>query len=54
LIESDFAHGYCYTAIHFTNDAVLLAYCAGDPDCGWVLSRTRIRRVPVGWFYSER
>jgi len=54
LIESDFVHGYCYTAIHFTNDAVLLAYCAGDPDCGWVLSRTRIRRVPVGWFYSER
>ena len=52
LLESDFEHGYCYTAIHFTGDAVLLAYCAGGPDCGWVLSRARIRRVPVAWFYA--
>ena len=52
LLESDFEHGYCYTAIHFTHDAVLLAYCAGGPDCGWVLSRARIRRVPVAWFYA--
>ena len=53
LIEGDAEHGYCYTAIHFTGDAILLAYCAGGPDCGWVLSRTRIRRVPLGWFYEE-
>ena len=52
LLESDFEHGYCYTAIHFTGDAVLLAYCAGGPDCGWVLSRARIRRVPAAWFYA--
>ena len=49
LLESDFEHGYCYTAIHFTHDAVLLAYCAGGPDCGWVLSRARRQpRAAVG------
>ena len=53
LLESDFAHGYCYTAIHFVEGAVLLAYCAGGPECGWVLSRTRIRSVPVAWFYED-
>lgn len=35
---------YCYTAIHFTNDAVLLGYCAGDKEIGG-LNRTRIRRI---------
>ncbi|MBN1810165.1 MAG: exo-alpha-sialidase [Planctomycetes bacterium] len=28
-IETDANRGFCYTAIHFTNDAVLLAYCCG-------------------------
>lgn len=37
---------YCYTAIHFTDDAVLLAYCAGDSKVGG-LNRLRIRRVSI-------
>ncbi len=45
LIESDLSGWYCYTAIHFTDDAVLLAYCAGNDRIG-KLSRLRIRRVP--------
>jgi sialidase-1 len=28
-IETDPTRGFCYTAIHFTEDAVLLAYCCG-------------------------
>lgn len=28
-IETAPDHGFCYTAIHFTDDAVLLAYCCG-------------------------
>jgi len=46
-VESDFDHGYCYTAIHFVDDAVLLAYCSGGPEHGHVLCRLRIRRVPL-------
>ena len=37
--------GYCYTAIHFTNDGVLLAYCAGGKDDGVCLCKTRIRKI---------
>ena len=44
IIESDPLGWYCYTAIHFTDDAVLLAYCAGGPKIGH-LNRTRIRRL---------
>ena len=39
-------HGYCYCAIHFTKDAMLLAYCAGGPEDGSCLAKTRIRRIP--------
>jgi hypothetical protein len=46
LIETDPAGWYCYTAIHFVDDAVLLAYCAGDAAVGG-LNRLRIRRVDL-------
>lgn len=45
LIEDDLGGWYCYTAIHFTDDAVLLAYVAGNDQIGH-LSRLRLRRVP--------
>ena len=44
--EEDEDHGYCYCAIHFTKDAMLLAYCAGGPEDGSCLAKTRIRRIP--------
>ena len=46
LIEEDPAGWYCYTAIHFTGDAVLLGYCAGDSKVG-ALNRLRIRRISL-------
>lgn len=46
VIESDLTGWYCYTAIHFTEDAVLLAYVAGNDQIG-KLSRLRVRRVPL-------
>jgi hypothetical protein len=49
LLESDPDGWYCYTAIHFTGDAVLLAYCAGDSKIGG-LNRLRLRRVDLAWF----
>ena len=50
LIESDLSGWYCYTAIHFTDDAMLLGYCAGDDKIG-KLSRLRLRRVPLAWLH---
>lgn len=44
--EEEEDHGYCYCAIHFTKDAMLLAYCAGGPEDGSCLTKTRIRRIP--------
>ena len=44
-IETDEESGYCYTAVCFTKDALLLAYCAGSEADGSCLVRTRIRRV---------
>ena len=48
LLEADLDGWYCYTAIHFTEDAALLAYCAGDPKVGH-LNRLRLRRVSLAW-----
>lgn len=60
LIESAPDHGFCYTAIHFTEDAVLLGYCAGDKttmnttgkDSG-ILNRLRIRSIPLQDLYQD-
>jgi hypothetical protein len=48
LLEPDPDGWYCYTAIHFVGDAVLLGYCAGDSKVGG-LNRLRIRRIPLDW-----
>jgi sialidase-1 len=48
LIESDPDGLYHYTALHFTKDAMLLAYCAGDSKVG-ALNRLRIRRITLDW-----
>ncbi len=48
LVEDDLTGWYCYTAIHFTDDAVLLAYVAGNAEIGR-LSRLRIQRVPLSF-----
>lgn len=46
LIEGDAEGWYCYTAMAFVDDAVLLAYCAGDRNVG-NLNRLRIRRLEL-------
>ena len=47
VLEDDPDHGYCYCAIHFTKDAVLLGYCAGGPEDGCCLSKLRVRKIPL-------
>lgn len=48
LLEGDPGGWYCYTALHFVGDAVLMAYCAGDEKVGG-LNRLRMRRVELDW-----
>ena len=43
--EWDEESGYCYCASYFTEDALLLAYCAGGRQERSCLVKTRIRRV---------
>jgi hypothetical protein len=52
LIEDAPDHGFCYTAIHFVDDVVLLAYCAGDAGTGGVLTRLRMRRFSLSDLYG--
>ncbi|MBQ5823256.1 MAG: exo-alpha-sialidase [Clostridia bacterium] len=48
LIETDERSGYCYVAIHETQDgSVLLGYCAGGVEDGCTLNRLRIRKITL-------
>jgi len=51
-LEDDPNGWYCYTAVHFTADHVLLGHCAGDRRTGG-LSTTQITRFPVKWLCEE-
>ena len=51
VIEGDSDGWYCYTAIEFVGDRILLAYCAGKGrEQG--LTVTRITSFPVAWLYE--
>jgi Neuraminidase (sialidase) len=53
LVENSPDGWYCYAAIHFVEDAVLLAYCAGDSKVGG-LNRLRLRRLSSEWLSAIR
>ncbi len=51
---ADNPHGwYCYTAIHFVEDHVLLGHCAGDRRENNGLAETWVTRFPVDWLYQQ-
>jgi photosystem II stability/assembly factor-like uncharacterized protein len=49
-IEADPNGCFCYIAIHFAGENVLLGYSAGKGR--WDLSNTNITAVPVSWLYE--
>jgi hypothetical protein len=53
VLEGDPDGWYCYTAIHFVGDDVLLAYCAGDSAKKTYLNVLRLRRTSLAWLRSE-
>ena len=44
-LETDPATGFCYTAMSFTDDALLVGYVYGGGEGNSVLSNLRIRRI---------
>ncbi len=52
-IESDPNGWYCYTAIEFVGDHVLLGHCAGDTKNYGGLETTQITRLSLDWIYKD-
>ncbi len=52
-IENDPYGWYCYTAIEFLEDCVLLGHCAGIRRNSNGLETTQITRLSLDWIYSE-
>jgi sialidase-1 len=51
-IEDDPDGWYCYTAIHFTKNDVLLGHCAGNRPKGTGLAVTQITKLDQNWLYK--
>ena len=51
-LESNENGWYCYTAIHFAGEHVVLSHCADDLTKSKALSTTQITRFPVKWLYE--
>src|SRR5690606_37475166 len=52
-LEDDPDGWYCYTAMDFVDDHVLLGYCAGNRPQGTGLSVPNVTRLGVDWLYNE-
>jgi Neuraminidase (sialidase) len=52
-LESDPDGWYCYIAMEFVGDDVLLGYCAGNRPNGTGLSVTNISKINKDWFYEN-
>ncbi len=51
--ETEEDSGYCYCAIHFHKDSMLLAYCAGGVEDRNCLTRCRIRKIPMKQIFEQ-
>ena len=51
-LEDDPDGWYCYTAVEFVGDHVLLAHCAGNRKTTGGLATTQITRFPLEWLYE--
>ena len=52
-VESDPAGWYCYTAIEFIENKVLLGHCAGNRRTNNGLSTTQITSLSLDWIYKD-
>ena len=54
VIESNPFGWYCYTALFFTDDYVLLAHCSDDRRKTGGLQTTEINRLSLDWIYADQ
>ena len=52
LLEDSPEHGFCYPAIHFTQEAVLISYNAGGATSKIPLDTQRVRRILIKQLYD--
>jgi hypothetical protein len=52
-VESNPKGWYCYTAIEFLEDGILLGHCAGDRTRFNGLETTQITRLSLDWVYND-
>lgn len=52
-LEENVDGWFCYTAVEFVGDDVLLAYCASDLKTSERLADTQFTRFPVKWLYES-
>lgn len=52
-LEDDPDGWYCYTAISFVEDHILLSYCAGNRPEGTGLAVTNVSRLDRNWLYQD-
>lgn len=52
-LEDNVDGWFCYTAVEFVGDDVLLAYCASDLKTSERLADTQFTRFPVQWLYES-
>jgi predicted neuraminidase len=52
VIEANPDGWFCYTAMAFVEDRVILGYCAGDKQVGG-LNRLRVMAITKDWLYSK-
>jgi sialidase-1 len=52
-VESNPQGWYCYTAVEFVEDAVLLGHCSGDRTRFNGLETTQITRLSLDWVYND-
>ena len=45
ILEDDPSRGFCYPALHFLDDGMLLAYCSGGREEKGCLNRITIRKI---------
>ncbi len=50
LLEDAPDHGFCYPAIHFGLEALLVSYCAGGATSRSVLDTQQVKRIPYSSF----
>lgn len=52
-LECDTKGWYCYTAIHFDNENILLSYCSGDDLWKNGLNYTSLNKFSRSWLYNS-